>query len=52
MAQKIGATSLKFWTLLSNVQTLKKIASNFCGLLRKPELYLKIEEISRENAGA
>ena len=26
-------------TLLSNVKTLRTIASTFCGLLRKPELY-------------
>ena len=28
----------KVWTLLSNVQTLGKIAQTFCGLLRNPEL--------------
>jgi hypothetical protein len=26
--------------LLSNVKTLRQIATNFCGLLRKAELYM------------
>ena len=37
--QKFGAIALKVLTLLSNVKTLRKIAPNFCGLLRKAELY-------------
>ena len=37
--QKFGAIFLKVLTLLSKVKTLRKIAPNFCGLLRKAELY-------------
>ena len=37
--QKFGTMFLKVWTLLSIVQTLRKIAPTFCGGLRKPELY-------------
>ena len=37
-----------FLNLLSNVKTLRTIASNFCGLLRKAELYIRWNRKRRE----
>ena len=41
-------------TLLSNVKPLRTIESNFCGLLRKPELCLSKKKlwITRQNEGS
>ena len=38
----MAAIFLKICTLLSNVHTLRKIGSNFGGLLRKSELYERL----------
>ena len=39
-ATKFGPIVFKVLTLLSNIKTLKRIGSNFCGPLRKPQLYV------------
>ena len=44
--QKFGAIVLKVLTLLSNVKTLRTIAPNICGLLRKAEFYLFVAFLS------
>jgi hypothetical protein len=38
-ATKNGVFFQNFWKLLPNVKTLRNIASNFCGRLRKREHY-------------
>ena len=39
-AKKFDEISILVLTILSNVKTLRMIAPNFCGILRKAELYL------------
>ena len=45
----MAAIFLKICMLLSNVHTLRKIGSNFGGLLRKSELYERLVSYVKHN---